>query len=104
MDNLYTIIKFAKACLNHPKKVLIHGVITEGIHGFPNCVNQEEQKTINRQEEQSDKKKAAILVGNSTFPNMICTSVYNTKPVHFVSMSCENIGWVVKERKVWSKS
>ena len=35
---------------------------------------------------------------------MVCTSVYDTKPVHFISMYRENIGWVVKERKFWSNS
>ena len=103
MDNLYTSVKFAKVCFNHPKKVLISGMIRKGMRDVPNCVIREEQKTMKRQEEQRGKKKDSILVGNSSCSDMICTSVYDTKPVHFISMYCDNISWVVNGRKVWSK-
>ena len=104
MDKLYTSVNFYKACFNHPNKVLIDDVIRKVMRGVSHFLIHEEQKIINRQEKQLGKKKAAIFLGNSSRPNMICTSVYDTKPVHFISMSCEKIGWVVKEMKVWSKS
>jgi hypothetical protein len=34
----------------------------------------------------------------------VAVSVYDTKPVHFLSMSCESIEWITKERKVFSSS
>ena len=64
MDNLYTSVKFSKACFNNPKKLLIHGAIRKGMRGIPNCVIQEEQKKMKIQEEKCGKTKAAILVGN----------------------------------------
>ena len=88
---MYTNVKFSKACFNNPKKGLIHGMIIKGMRDDPNCVIREEQKMMKRQEEQCGKTKAAILVGDSSIPNMICTSVYYTKLVHYISISCENI-------------
>ena len=38
---------------------------------------------------------AAELVGNSKFPSLIAVSVYDTKPVHFLSMAVENIKWTI---------
>ena len=84
MDNLYTSVKFTKAWLNNPKKVLIHGVIRKGICGVPNWFVQEEHEMMKRQEDQRGNMKSDILVGDSSFPNMIFTSVYDTKPVHFI--------------------
>ena len=34
---------------------------------------------------------------------MFCASVYYTKIVHFILISCDNIGCVLMERKFWSK-
>ena len=46
--------------------------------------------------------KAAILENDPECPNLIAASVYDTKPVHFLSMALESSEWVVKQRAVWN--
>jgi hypothetical protein len=46
--------------------------------------------------------KAAVLLGDPHCPALLATSVYDTKPVHFLSTVCENIKWMVKERQVFN--
>jgi hypothetical protein len=41
--------------------------------------------------------KAVVLVGDPACPNLLATSVYDTRPVHFLSTVGENIKWMVKE-------
>ena len=42
-------------------------------------------------------------VNNDTkCPDIISTSVYNTKPVHYLSMSSEELKWVVCEKDVYN--
>ena len=46
--------------------------------------------------------KVAVLKGDSQCPDLVATSVYDTKPVHFLSMSAESIKWI-KKRDVYDK-
>jgi Transposase IS4 len=102
MDNLYMSAKFAKFSFNHPKKVLIAGVTRKGMRGLPHSVLQEEVKTRSDQIKVRGTVKAAILDGDHLCPCLVATSVYDTKPVHFLSMSCTSIAWIVKERNVFN--
>ena len=34
---------------------------------------------------------------------MVAVSIYDTKPVHFLSMCCTEINWMEKTRKTWDK-
>ena len=47
-------------------------------------------------------KKVAILKGEPKCPDLIATSVYDTKPVHYLSMSSEELKWVVCEKDVYN--
>ena len=46
--------------------------------------------------------KAALLRGNKGCPNLVSYSVYDTKPVHFLSMVCQQLKWIVKEKPVFN--
>ena len=35
--------------------------------------------------------------------DLVCISVYDTKPVYILTNACSEISWTKKERKVWSK-
>ena len=102
MDNLYNSATFCKRAYNHSKKVLVHGVTRKGMRGIPACVTQEEQKKRSDQVAARGTVKAAVLKGDPGCPNLIATSVYDTKPVHYLSMICESIKWVLKERNVYN--
>jgi hypothetical protein len=104
MDNLYISAKVLASALKHERKVLVAGVCRKGGRGFPEAVLQEEVKARADQIRQRGTVKAAVLEGDDTCPNLVAVSVYDTKPVHFLSMSCDSIEWITKERKVFSSS
>jgi Transposase IS4 len=97
MDNLYLSAKFVKAAFMHKHKVLIAGVTRKSGRGLPASVLQEEEKNKNKQEALRGTVKVSVLKGDPDWPAMVAASVYDTKPVHFLSMMCELIQWVVKE-------
>jgi hypothetical protein len=101
MDNLYMSAKFAKASFNHPHSILVAGVTRKGMRGLPSCVLQEEKSNKKDQMRVRGTVKAAILKGDPDCPDLVATSVYDTKPVHFLSMSCSSIRWIIKTRLVY---
>jgi hypothetical protein len=101
MDNLYMSAKFARAAYLHRQKVLIAGVTRKGMRGLPKAVIQEEVKSRRDQLQVRGTVKAAVLEGDPDCASLVATSVYDTKPVHFLSMVCESICWVSKERQVF---
>ena len=46
--------------------------------------------------------KAAVLKDDDECLNLVASSVYDTKPVHFLSMISKGIKWVEKERIVYN--
>jgi hypothetical protein len=101
MDNLYLSAKFAKACFNHPMQVLIAGVTRKSGRGLPACVLQEEQKNKRLQLAARGTVKAAVLKGDKDCVDLVACSFYDTKPVHIISMVCEDIKWIEKYRMVY---
>ena len=47
--------------------------------------------------------KAAELKGDANCPNLCSVSVYDTKPVHFMTMANDRIEWIKKKRKIYNK-
>ena len=45
--------------------------------------------------------KAVVLDGVPNLPSIVAVSVYDTKPVHFLSICCDAIKWVHKTRQVY---
>jgi hypothetical protein len=101
LDNLYNSAKFARAAYLHEMKVCVSGVTRKGMRGLPDCVLQEEAKNKKMQMLVRGTVKAAVLKGDPNCPNLVATSVYDTKPVHFLSMSCDSIKWIMKTREVY---
>ena len=46
--------------------------------------------------------KAAKLVGDPGCPHLVASLVYDTRPVHYLSMVSDSIRWVEKVRKVFN--
>ena len=72
-----------------------------GVHGLPARVVQHEETNKKEQLKVRSTVKAAVLMGDADCPNLVATSVYDTKPVHFLSMTCDSIKWVEKTRDVY---
>jgi hypothetical protein len=82
----------------HERKALIAGVTRKSGRGLPLSVRQEEEKNKIKQEALRGTVKVSVLRGDQDCPCMVAASVYDTKLVHFLSMMCECIEWIVKER------
>eukprot|EP00536_Pseudo-nitzschia_multiseries_P006112 jgi/Psemu1/14483/gm1.14483_g len=102
MDNLYNLVMFCKAAFRHSKQVLCHGVTRKANRGIPDCVFQQELKNIRAQQAVRGTVKAAVLEGDPECAFLIASSVYDTKPVHYLSMVTSVIEWAEKEKVVYN--
>ena len=104
-DNLYNSASFCRASYNHNKNVLCHGVTRTGGQGIPACVKQDKMKNRTKQLQVRGTVKAAKLEGDPGCPCLLATSVYDSKPVYYLSMISEQVvKWVVKEKEVYNKA
>ena len=102
MDNLYNSAAFCKASYNHPRKVLCHGVTRLGMRGIPPSVQQKEVKNRKEQISVRGTVKAAVLEGDDGCPNLIASSVYDAKPVHYLSMVSNELKWMVVKKDCYN--
>ena len=47
--------------------------------------------------------QAAEMKGEANCPNLCAVSMYDKKPVNFMTMASERIEWIKKKRKVYNK-
>eukprot|EP00957_Ditylum_brightwellii_P015355 1155713-Ditylum_brightwellii.AAC.1 len=59
--------------------------------GIPISVYQEEKKRRDEQVAARGMVKVAVLKGDPGCPDLVASSVYDTKSVHFLSMQCTEI-------------
>lgn len=70
--------------------------------GAPKCVLQVEQQSADDQRAVRGTVKAAVLIGDPDCPNLVASSVYDSKPVHYLSMVSPSIKWIVKEKRMYT--
>ena len=104
VDNLYMSAKFCRDTYTHKKKIHLYGVTRKSGRGLPESVLQEEVSNPRMQEKVRGTVHAAELVGDPGCPSLVAVSVYDTKPVHFLTMATERIFWEEKKRQVFDKS
>ena len=68
------------------------------MRSIPPAVLQQEIKSKKDQIKVRGTVKAAVLEGDPGCPNLVASSIYDTKPVHYLSMVCTILKWVVMER------
>ena len=102
MDNLYNSAAFCKAGYNHDRRVLCHGVTRKGKRGLPDSVVQEQVKNQNDVHKVRGTVKAAVLKNDPDCPDLVASSVYDSKPVHFLSMACADLKWKTQEKDVYN--
>ena len=64
------------------------------------------QEVVNvpdQQEKVRGTVKGAVLTGDDELQNLVAVSVYDTKPVNFLSMCCETVQWIPKKRNIFDK-
>eukprot|EP00957_Ditylum_brightwellii_P192688 14672085-Ditylum_brightwellii.AAC.1 len=77
------------------KEVFCHGVTRKGGRGIADYVPQEEQKSKADQRLACGTVKADILEGDGGCLCLVASSVYNSMPVHYLSMVTHELKWVV---------
>jgi hypothetical protein len=60
-------------------------------------VKKNEQAAVRR------KTKAAVLEGDPDCKDLMAFSVYDTKPVHFLSTACTLLSWKEKSKRVFDR-
>ena len=93
MVNLYNGTIFCKQTVNHKNKLLVHGVIQKGMQEILKSVMQDE--VISRQGQLLVKGtvKATMLERTSDCINLVASTLWDSKPVHYLSMVCKDIKW-----------
>ena len=99
MDNLFNSQKLFSAL--YLAQALAHGVARTNGHGTPPSIIQREEKNVKLAESLQGTTKAARLHNSDACPDLFMVSVYDTKPVHILSMAADCVEWIVKKRKVW---
>ena len=72
------------------------------MRGIPACVLQQEVVSKIEQRKVRGTVKAAVLEGDAKCPGLVASSIYDTKPVHMLSMYCTNLKWKVNEKDVFN--
>jgi Transposase IS4 len=101
-DNLYHSVKFANGMRTHEKELLVAGVIRKSGKGFPESCIQQEAKNKTELRAVRGTTIGAVLKGDDGCPDILAVSVYDSKPVNFVSTIHKEIKWVVNEKDVYS--
>ena len=102
MDSLYNSVTFCRKAYTHDKRVMVHGLVRKVIRVIPTVVKQKEVKNQKKQIQVRGTFKVEVLQGDKECPDLVASSIYNTKHVHFLSMVCTKINWVDKIRKVYN--
>ena len=100
MDNLFNSCKLFTAVYH--AKAVCHGVVRSYGRGVPKAVIMKEEKNVKEADRLRNWTKAAVLRNAEDCPDLLCCSVYDTKPVHIMSTVAECIEWDEKDQKVWS--
>ena len=103
MDNLYNSAKLARAAKAMEQRVNTHGVVRVSGRGVPKCVIQAEVTRKQDLEKVRHTVRAAVVKGDSVCTNLVCISLYDTKPVYILTNCCSEIKWIKKKKKVWHK-
>ena len=94
IDILYNSAAFCRSAFNHTKNILCQGVTRKGMRVISPSVLQVEQKSRKDQVKVHSTVKAALFEGDAACPNLVAFSIYDTKPVHYLSMVCDTLKWV----------
>ena len=101
-DNLYMSTKLCRDGKKMKQSVNFHGVARHKNRGVPHVIKQQE---VTRKADLASVRntvKVAVLQGHKVCKDLVAVSIYDTKPVYFLSTSCEEIKWVKKTRAVYN--
>ena len=68
---------------------------------LPSCVIQQDAKGEKNTEAARGTVRAAVLKDDSKVKDLIAFSVYDSKPVHFLSSAATSLKWLKKTKRVY---
>ena len=101
MDNIYNSAAISR---QHKimRKLLTRGVTRKGIRGIPPCITQEVLESKKSQIETRGTSEEAFMEGDPKCNNLVEAVMYDTKPLHCISMVPEELKWVFKEIELFN--
>ena len=72
------------------------------MRGIPTRVTQKELKSKNAHIDTRGTSKEEVTEGYPKRTNLIEASMYDTTPVHYITMVSEELKWVVKEKECFN--
>ena len=72
------------------------------MRGIPPCVTQEELKSNKAHIDTRRTEKEAVPEGDPKCTNLIEDIMYDTTPVHYISIISEELKWFVKEKECFN--
>ena len=104
MDNLYMSALFAKQWKLSKNKVNIHGMTCKDLKGIPLCVMQTKLDNKDVAEKARGIVKVIVVEGDPGAKYLLVISIYDSKPVYFLSSVLDRVYWQIKTRKVYNPS
>jgi len=98
MDNLFNSAKLCRKALAMDQNVMVHGVTILKLKGIPLIVKQDGVGKKKELEKARHTVKAAVLKGDEVAKDLVSISLYDTKPVYFLTSACGEINWIKKEK------
>ena len=80
---------------------MTHGVFRVHDRGLPPCIIMVEQTTDVSKVQARGSVNAVVLKNDTKVKDVLTFSVYDTKPVHFISTAATSLKWVNKKRRVY---
>jgi len=94
-----TLQNFARDTFTGKNKFMVYGIVRKKGRGLPKCIIQDEVTNKNLQAEVRGTTKAAVLEGDNECPNIVAFSVYDTRPVNFLSTACTSLHWCTGRKR-----
>ena len=99
MDNIFISVNLLWAAYAEKKsKTMVHGFFRQRGHGLPNFFVQEYYKKGEKADIMRREANSSVLEGGIECPKIFALSVYDTKPVHFLSMEAERLVCNINEK------
>ena len=102
MDNLFNSRKLYSAA--YACGALCHGVTRTNGRGVPPEVVQKVEPDMKKSKLLHGTTKCAVLVDDPLCPDLLCCSIYDTKPVHFLSTCATQVDWKEMIRDVFDSA
>ena len=89
MENIYISAKFVRFGWRHSYHFIFHGVAREKGKGVPSCLFQKKETSKIAHTKARWTLKVATLKGDPSIPGIVALSLYDSKPLYFMSNACE---------------